>query len=174
MPAASVDGRPVTGRLATTRVLGSVAVVVVGVCVSPVFLVGGLGVQLQQELRFGAATLGVAAAGFFAVAAVSSRVMGSVVERIGYRRGMRLAAASSSLCLLGLAVAPCTGWMLAVLWVAGLPNALGQPAANVMITEGVPVRRRGLGFGVKQSAIPIATLLAGITVPLVALTIGWR
>ncbi|GAA2801312.1 MFS transporter [Saccharopolyspora taberi] len=157
----------------TWQVLGSV-IAVVGVGTCPVFLFGGLAVQLQQEFRFGAALLGVAAAGFFSVAALSSRAMGWVVERIGHRAGLRLAACASSLCLFGLAAADSTGWFLALLWLSGVPNSLGQPAANVLIVEGVPVHRRGLGFAVKQSAIPVATMLAGISVPLVALTIGWR
>jgi cyanate permease len=38
----------------------------------------------------------------------------------------------------------------------------------------VPKHRQGLSFGVKQSAIPIATLLAGAAIPTVALTVGWR
>jgi len=38
----------------------------------------------------------------------------------------------------------------------------------------VPAHRMGLSFGVKQAAIPAATLLAGLAVPAVALTVGWR
>lgn len=157
----------------TARVLTSVAAVVT-VGVFPVFLVGGLGVQLQQEFHFGAAKLGVAAAGFFGVAALFSRAMGSLVERIGANRGMRLAAFGSALCLFGLALAGNTAWLMVLVWLAGLPNSLGQPASNLLIAQGVPVRRRGMGFGVKQSSIPAATLLAGLAVPTVALTIGWR
>ena len=173
MSAVAVGGRRATGHTGAVAVLGSVAAVVT-VGVFPVFLVGGLGVQLQQDLRFGTALLGIAAAGFFGVAAIASRAMGWVVERIGARRGMRLASFGSSLCLFGLAAAPDPAWLLALVWAAGLPNSLGQPASNLLITQGVPVHRRGLGFGAKQSAIPVATLLAGIAVPAVALTIGWR
>lgn len=172
MPAMAVTAhRP--ADVGTTRVLTSVAAVVT-VGVFPVFLVGGLGVQLQQDLRFGAATLGVAAAGFFGVAALFSRGMGWLVERIGAHRGMRLAALGSALCLFGLALAGNVQWLVLLLWLAGLPNSLGQPASNLLIAQGVPVHRRGMGFGVKQSSIPAATLLAGLAVPAVALTIGWR
>ncbi|GAB2748541.1 hypothetical protein GCM10027174_23610 [Salinifilum aidingensis] len=155
------------------RVLSAVAgVVTAGVL--PVFLVGGLAVQLQHDLGFGAALLGIATAGFFGVAAAASRGMGWFVERIGARRGMRLAALGSGACLLALAPATNEVWLLAVLWLSGLPNALGQPASNLLIAQGVPQHRRGTGFGVKQSSIPAATLLAGIAVPAIALTIGWR
>ncbi|SFS66679.1 MFS transporter [Saccharopolyspora flava] len=155
------------------RVLSSVAAVVT-VGVFPVFLVGGLGVQLQQDLRFGAALLGVGAAGFFGVASVSSRGMGWVVERIGARLGMRIGALGSSVCLFGLAAAPNAVWLMALLWLAGLPNSLAQPASNLLIAQGIPAHHRGMGFGVKQSSIPVATLLAGVAVPAIALTVGWR
>lgn len=171
MSAVTLDGR--SSPVGTARVLAAVASVVT-VGVFPVFMVGGLGVQLQRDLGFGAALLGVAAAGFFGVAAVTSRGMGWLVERVGARNGMRLAALGSSICLFGLAVAGNAGWLMALLWIAGLPNSLGQPASNLLITQGVPSNRRGMGFGIKQSSIPIATLLAGVAVPAIALTVGWR
>ncbi|MEU6129730.1 MFS transporter [Saccharopolyspora sp. NPDC047091] len=174
MAAAVVGGGPLRARqVGPARVLASVAAVVT-VGVFPVFLVGGLGVQLQRELGFGAALLGGAAAAFFAVAALASRFMGWVVERIGSRLGMRLGAAGSAVCLLGISAVHDAGWLLVLLCLSGLPNSLAQPAANLLITQGVPAHRRGMGFGVKQSSIPLATLLAGAAVPAIALTIGWR
>jgi MFS family permease len=58
--------------------------------------------------------------------------------------------------------------------VAGAANAVCQPAANLLIARSVPLRRQGVGFAIKQSAIPMATLLAGFAVPGLALTAGWR
>ena len=49
--------------------------------------------------------------------------------------------------------------------VAGSANALCQPAANLLIARAVPAHRQGLAFAVKQSAIPMSTLLAGVAVP---------
>ncbi|WP_338595391.1 MFS transporter [Saccharopolyspora sp. SCSIO 74807] len=174
MSAAVINNRrSLQRRPGAVRVLSAVAAVVT-VGVFPVFLVGGLGVQLQRELDFGAALLGVATAGFFGVAALASRSMGWVVERIGSRLAMRLGAAGSAACLFGMAAVQHSGWLVALLWIAGLPNSLAQPAANLLVTQGVPAARRGMGFGVKQSSIPVATLLAGAAVPAIALTIGWR
>ena len=64
--------------------------------------------------------------------------------------------------------------LLAPIAVGGASNALCQPAANLMIARALPPSRQGLAFAVKQSAIPMSTLLAGAAVPLVAQTIGWR
>jgi MFS family permease len=51
---------------------------------------------------------------------------------------------------------------------------MGQLASNTSLSRHVPEGRQGLSFGIKQAAIPVSSLLAGASVPLVALTLGWR
>ena len=147
---------------------------VVTVGVLPVFLVGGLAVQLRADLGLSVAMVGLAGSVFFAVSALVSRVLAGVTERVGPTRALRLAALGSATCLLGLAATPSTAWLLAVLCLAGAPTALSQPAANALLMARIPSQRRGFAFAVKQSAIPAAMLLAGLAVPSVALTLGWR
>ena len=82
--------------------------------------------------------------------------------------------ARSSCALLAAALATGTGWLAAALAVGGLANAVGQPAGNATLAQHVSADRFGIAFAVKQSGIPVATLLGGLAVPAVALTIGWR
>jgi cyanate permease len=56
----------------------------------------------------------------------------------------------------------------------GAAIGLAQPAANRLIVTGVPAKRRGMAFGVKQTSAPGASTLAGLSVPVIALTVGWR
>lgn len=131
--------------------------------------------QVRGELGFGSAYLGLAVAAFFASSALWSVLGGRVVERIGYQGGMRLAAVVSASTLLAVALLVGSWGGLAACMVAGgLGNALAQPASNLSLAREVPVGRQGLSFGIKQSAIPAATLLAGAAVPVVAVIIGWR
>ena len=154
-------------------ILVAVAVVTAGVL--PPFLLGGLAVQVRGELEFGAGALGLAVAAFFGFSALISAVVGRVVERIGSHRGMRLAAAGSALALLGVALfARSWSGLVVCLMFGGLAEAVAQPAANLSLAREVPARRQGLSFGIKQAAIPIAALLAGLTVPTLAVTVGWR
>jgi MFS family permease len=154
-------------------ILVAVAVVTAGVL--PPFLLGGLAVQVREELEFGAGALGLAVAAFFGFSALMSAVVGRVVERIGSHRGMRLAAAGSALALLGVALfARSWSGLVVCLMFGGLAEAVAQPAANLSLAREVPARRQGLSFGIKQAAIPIAALLAGLTVPTLAVTVGWR
>ncbi|HKH77061.1 MAG TPA: MFS transporter [Rubrobacteraceae bacterium] len=151
------------------------AVAVVTATVLPAFLTGGLAVQVRGELGSGAAALGLSVAAFFVSSALASAVMGRLVERIGAHRGMRLAALGSAASLLGVALlAASWAGLVACLVLGGLANAASHPATNLSLAREVPAGRQGLSFGVKQSAIPAATLLAGLAVPTVALTFGWR
>lgn len=147
---------------------------VVTVGVLPVFLVGGLAVQLRADLGLSISMVGGAVAVFFAVSALVARALATVTERVGPTVALRASAIGSATCLAGLAGAPSGTWLLVALCCAGLPNALSQPASNEMLIARVPTGRRGLAFAVKQSAIPLSTLLAGLAVPTIALTIGWR
>src|SRR5690606_412358 len=56
----------------------------------------------------------------------------------------------------------------------GVCNATAQLGANVFIAQFLPVHRQGIGFAVKQSAMPGASLAAGLSLPAIALTLGWR
>lgn len=58
--------------------------------------------------------------------------------------------------------------------IGGRGIAIASPATNRRIVNSVPIGRRGLGFGIKQSFLPAARVLAGLSVPLIALTHGWR
>lgn len=147
---------------------------VVTVGVLPVFLVGGLAVQIRAELGLSVSVLGLAGSMFFATSALVARPLAAVTERIGPTAALRLASAASAGCLAGLAAVQSTAWLLVVLCLAGIPAALSQPAANELLMARVPAHRRGFAFAVKQSAIPASTLFAGLAVPAVALTVGWR
>ncbi|MDP8899727.1 MAG: MFS transporter [Actinomycetota bacterium] len=154
-------------------VLLAVAVATAGVL--PAFLTGGLAVQIRAEMGFGSAALGLAVALFFVSASTASVVMGRLVERIGSHRGMRLAVFGSAASLLCVALfaGSWTGLVVCLVF-GGLANAVAHPATHLSLAREVPKVRQGLSFGIKQAAIPSATLLAGLAVPGIALTFGWR
>lgn len=141
----------------------------------PAFLTGASAVQIRGELEFSVALLGLAISGFFLVSATTSAVAGQLVERVGWRAGLRLGTMITVASLTGVALlADSWGFLASFLALAGLGNALSQPAANLALVTVVPATRYGLVFGIKQSAILVATLLGGLSVPAVALTVGWR
>jgi MFS family permease len=158
----------------STRVLAATAAVTT-VCVFPAFLTGAMAVQVRADLGFSESGTGLGVGAFFAAAAVSSVLLGRAAERFGPARGLRLAALCSAVGQLAVAaLATSLGSLLLLLAITGTANALAQPAANLLIARYVPANRQGIAFAVKQSAIPTSTLLAGVAVPALALTVGWR
>ena len=57
---------------------------------------------------------------------------------------------------------------------SGAATALTRTATSVLIARNVEPGRQGLAFGLKHSSIPIGSLLAGLSVPAIALTVGWH
>ncbi|MEU7756393.1 MFS transporter [Micromonospora sp. NPDC049171] len=165
---------PITARPHPVRASAG-AVVTTVACVLPVFLLGGLAVQMGTDLGFSPAGLGLAVAVYFGVSALASVPSGRLVERYGpalvARCGILLAAGST---LAVAAFARSYPMLVGLLALSAAANALGQLASNAALAQHVPARRQGLSFGVKQAAIPASTLLAGLAVPTFALTVGWR
>jgi predicted MFS family arabinose efflux permease len=152
--------------------LGAAAVSTSGAL--PVFLTGAQAVQLQRALSIEASGIGLLVAASFGAAAASSAVLGRVAERIGPIAALRTSAACSATVMALLAVVGASWRVFAVgMALSGCANALAQPSANLLVARGVPERRHGVAFAVKQSAIPTATLLGGVAVPLLTLTMGW-
>lgn len=151
---------------------------VVGIAVSavmPVFLTGALAVQIRRDLNLTPSLLGAAVATFFGFAALSSYLGGRISHKVDGARTMRicLIASSFSLFIIGAAARNYLVFIL-LLAVSGVINGTLQPPINVFISHVIPKRRQGFAYGVKQAAVPVSTLLAGLAVPFIALTVGWR
>ncbi len=141
----------------------------------PVFLTGALAVVISRRLSMSVTLVGILIAAFFAAAVPSSAYVGGAVERIGSTRVIRVSAVGTAAAelFIGLFVHGFASF-LGALVVAGVTNGAMQPAVNLMLARAIDRRRQGTAFGIKQAAIPVATLLSGLAIPLVALTLGWR
>lgn len=140
----------------------------------PVFLIGALAVQIQNDLDFGDGALGLAIGGYYAAGAMVAARTGPLVSRLGARRSLQTAAGISAATLaLASVAARSYAALLLMLVVGGVANSLSQPASNVYLARIVPHHRLGLALGVQKSAIPAAALLGGLAVP-VGLALSWR
>ncbi len=141
----------------------------------PPFLVGAQGVWVREDLGIGLGLMGVAIGAFFGAAALGSLPAGTLLDRLGRRAGR--AVAGVLVATGGAAMAgPVQGaaGLVAAMLLLGLGNATCQTTANLAMARALPPHRRGLGFGVKQSAIPLAIMLGGLAVPALGATLGWR
>jgi MFS family permease len=169
------DELPDDGRRGRGDVLATLQAVGLAIfAVLPAFLTGALAVGIRADLRFGPAALGLAVAWFFVSSALSATALGQLVERLGLRASLMAGTAASSVALVGIATAPRYAWLLVAMTIGGAANAMVQPAVNAMLSDRIPPTRLGLAFGIKQSAIPAATLLGGLAVPTLVVVVGWR
>lgn len=139
------------------------------------FLLGAQAVLMQRDLGFGPARLGLAVSIFFATAAVATVLGVDAFTRQGRRVG--LVVSGGLVAVGGLLVATVVqGWWALVLAMAvlGVANAACQGTSNAAVATALPRHRRGLGFGIKQSAVPAAIMFGGLAVPTTTVLFGWR
>ncbi|MGB3484579.1 MAG: MFS transporter [Mycobacterium sp.] len=141
----------------------------------PLNLVGALGYQIEQDLALSAAGIGIAVATFRLVQGVSAYKLGGMVDVLGARRALCVATALTVVCSLVITFgARSLVVLMLAMAVGGIGKSLMQPASNRMVVTEARGDQYGIVIGFKQAAAPLSTLLAGLAVPLVAMTLGWR
>lgn len=141
----------------------------------PLFMVGGLAVQIRSELGFSESALGAAVTIGFVVGAVSAPFGGRLADMTGPKTALYIGSSLSAISLIGLGVFADDWGLLAIfLALAGLAVAITDPGLAILVNSSVSSDKHGLAFGLKEASIPAATLAAGAAVPAIALTVGWR
>ena len=143
--------------------------------VLPGFLVGALALQIRSDLDVRVEAVAAGVSVFFLAGALSAGWGGRLADHIGAARAMRHCVLVTAACLLaGALLAQSLFVLLPLLAVAGVANAVCQPAINLYVSEEIAPDRQGLGFGIKQSGIPAAILVSGLALPVLAIPLGWR
>ena len=140
----------------------------------PIFLLGAMGPFVRADLGFSEVRLGMAISAFWLAMAVSGIPGGRLSQRLGATASTRLGVAGTMLAIVSMALAPNWATLLVLMAVAGALNALTQPALDLALFEAVPAERLSLAFGIKQTALPGAALVAGLGIPILASSLGWR
>lgn len=141
----------------------------------PAFLTAGLAVQIRADISFSLTALGLLIGSFFGIAGLTSTWLGSVTERLEWASALRLATVLSMVSLGGVGLVASSIWQLGMfLALGGVAGAFGQVASNLAVARCVGSGRQGFVFGLRHASVPTAAFLAGLAVPAVALTVGWR
>lgn len=164
--------RPATQFLGRHPMATAVVYVTTGAL--PLYLTSAQFVALERDLGLTAARLGVVTSVYFGVAAVVATPVGRTVARVGARLGLRIGACVA-VGASGVALTAGAWWMLFIATgLAGVANAFMQVSTNVVLARDAKFDRQGLSFGAKQGAIPLSSMVAGVMVPILGVTIGWR
>lgn len=143
--------------------------------VLPLFMVGTLAVELRADLDFSNIALGALVTVFSGTAALLSLPAGRFIERVGHRRGLVIGSILTGISLTATALFADSWWHLTAGQVlAAIGVAATMPSVQLALATCIPPERQGVAFGLNLSSIPAAILLAGIAVPLIGETAGWR
>lgn len=138
-------------------------------------LIGPLGVQLEHSLGIDSEYLGMLVALYFAGWVAASPIAATLSARFGRLAVVRATTIAGGLLLFALSILGNRDWHIAVLMpVCGAAAGIAQPSINAYLASALPSHKLGGAMGLKQAVSPAASLLAGLAVPTIALTIGWR
>ena len=150
------------------------AVLIVIAYALPGLLLGSLAGQMRTDLELSKTGLGLAAAVFWFAAAVGAAPGGRLVDRFGSTRGIQVGGALATLGAAGVAMSGSSALLVISLAVGGAANALATPGVSALASGAIARQRLGLAFGLQQAGPPLAALVAGLALPVLGGTVGWR
>lgn len=174
MSSTTRDPGAATGPASLPKAAVAVAVAGSGVSTLPIFLVGALALRLRADLDFDEAAFGLASTARFAATAASAVVVGRLTGRIGAGRAIRVGLAVTAASLVGIGLVDRWVLLAPAIALSGVGTAFLMPATDLWLADRVPATKQGVAFGFKQAGQPISILLAGLAVPTVGATVGWR
>lgn len=134
---------------------------------------GALAPELRDAFGFSRAEIGILTGLFALGASAASMRAGRLTDSVGPVRVLAISLVVISVATGLGALAPVGALLMLAMFVAGLGYGGVNPPTNVVIA-GQLRDRLGLFISVKQAGVPIGGFLAGIVLPAVAVTAGWR
>jgi MFS family permease len=172
MPGAELANSALRRFLGAHPMATAVVYVITGVLT--LYLISAQIGSLETDLGFNAARLGYATATYFGIGAVISPFAGRFIARRGPQSGLRAGCGFAAAAAL-VAAASTRWWLLPIATaLAGSANSFMQVGSNMVLVRSAAFERQGISFGAKQGAIPMASTMAGILLPIVGLAVGWR
>lgn len=137
-------------------------------------VLGVLAPFLQDEIGWNEIEYGYIVTAFQAAYAIGLLCAGAIIDKLGTRIGYAIAISIWSIAAMSHAlVASVVGFALAR-FMLGLGEAGNFPAAIKTVAEWFPRRERALATGIFNSGSNIGAVVAPLTVPIVAVTLGWQ
>lgn len=149
-------------------------VMLTAVVITPL-LIGALAVFYGDELHVDATGVGILTSVSWTASALSAATLSGVTDRWGWRRGAAAGLSVTGVCQVSIALFAHSFIHFVIgIGAAGLGYGIVAAASNLVILSGVPKSRRGTALGMKQTAPPLAGLIAGLGAAVLVPVIGWR
>lgn len=150
-----------------------VSIAAVGATQFGLVAIGALAPEIQHEFGLSRTEIGLLPSLVFLGCMVTSIPAGRLTDARGAASVLGVALVAFAVAVVLAAAAPTATLLMAAVFAAGLGYGGIQPPTNAVVA-GRLARRRGLFLSIKQTGVPLGGLLAGVTVPSVAVAFGWR
>jgi len=100
--------------------------------------------------------------------------IGWVVDRIGARWPMVIGELIAGASMIALFFAPSYIWLLVLMFATGMGCGFLMPSTTQGVVVWFPAKERATVMGLKQTAVNIGGIITAVTLPAVALALGWR
>ncbi|WP_432702196.1 MFS transporter [Lysinibacillus sphaericus] len=161
-------------RKTSRSVFTALTVVFVTILTStPVFLPGAVNDLIRKDTGFSVGAIGVTITLYWLGSLMGAYISRQINSHHSIDKIIGIAVLVTAFSLFLTFVYPEIG-----LWVGaafgGAVYGYSQPFTNMLIIRRCPEKIQGFAFGLKQAAIPAATLFCSLSVPFLAVPIGWR
>lgn len=129
---------------------------------------------LQAQFGWSNSQYSHMASAFQLSAAVAFLGSGWFVDRIGLRRGFAIGVGAWSLAAMAHALVSTAGGFLGVRAALGAAESVGTPAQVKTAAAYFPPEQRSMMLGIGNMAANLGAVVAPLTIPAVALWLGWR
>jgi ACS family hexuronate transporter-like MFS transporter len=129
--------------------------------------------HLQEAFRWSEVEYGYVVFAFQAAYAIGLLGVGTLMDRLGTRRGLSLSIAFWSLAGMAHALARSVWGFAAARFALGLGEAGNFPGAVKTVAEWFPKKERALATGIFNAGSNVGALAAPVLVPVIAVNFGW-
>ncbi len=138
------------------------------------FAISVLGPFVIPDLDLSRAAFGALSTALYLSASASSLVAGRIVDTLSSRSALLVLFGAAAAAWVTMASSGSWAGLLLGGVIAGLPMALALPITTGLVRAGVPRGRRGGYLGIAQAGSQVGGLVAGATLPSLAVQFGWR
>lgn len=129
---------------------------------------------LLEALPVSRAQVGLLLPAVYLGGVLMSLPAGWLTDRLGVRLTLGGGLLLSGALVTAAAFAPSLAALLGALVVAGFGFSVLNPSTGKAVIEWFPPRGRGLAMGIKQTGLTLGGLTGALTLPPLALVLGWR
>jgi MFS transporter, ACS family, hexuronate transporter len=130
--------------------------------------------NFKRTIGWNEAEYGYVNTAFQAAYAIGLLVVGNLMDRFGTRKGFSVAIVFWSIAAMGHALARSAIGFGVARFTLGLGEAGNFPAAIKTVAEWFPKKERALATGIFNSGSNVGAIIAPLTVPWIAVTLGWQ